>query len=80
MNGSIEIGKTSLVTKRYTQKEVIGYEKTLSPVTSVRIMVIKITSVRIMLFIVSYMNLKLHQMDANIVFLNEDLGEHTCIE
>ena len=66
--GNIERYKARLVAKGFTQKEGIDYHETFSPVS-------KKDSFRIIMALVAHFDLKLHQIDVKIVFLNKDLDE-----
>jgi hypothetical protein len=67
--GNIERFKARLVAKDFTQREVIDYTKTFSPVSS-------IDSFRIIMALVAHYDLELHQMDVNTTFLNDNLEEN----
>jgi hypothetical protein len=67
-NGSIERYKARLVVVGYTQKQVIDYFDTYSPVT-------KITTIRALIALAAIHNLLIHQMDVKTAFLNGDLEE-----
>ncbi|RDX92639.1 hypothetical protein CR513_25194, partial [Mucuna pruriens] len=58
---NIERYKTRLVVKGFTQKEVIDYKETFSPVSSK-------DSFRIVMILVAHFDLELHQMHIKIVF------------
>ncbi|RDY13096.1 hypothetical protein CR513_02027, partial [Mucuna pruriens] len=66
--GNIERYKASLVAKGFNKKEDIGYKETFSPVSSK-------DSFRTIMTSVAHFNLKLHQMDVKIAFLNGDIDE-----
>jgi hypothetical protein len=57
------------VAKGFTQREGIDYTETFSPVSSK-------DSFRIIMALVSHYDLKLHQMDVKIAFLNGNLQEN----
>ena len=59
--------------KGYTQKERIDYDKTFSPV-------VRFASIRLILAIVASLDLKLHQMDVKIAFLNRGLEEEIYMQ
>ncbi|GJS11004.1 retrotransposon protein, putative, ty1-copia subclass [Tanacetum coccineum] len=67
-DGTIDKYKARLVIKRYRQREGLDYFDTYSPVT-------RITSIRMVLAIAALRNLKVHQMDVKMAFLNGDLEE-----
>ena len=73
MDGTIEIYKTRLVTKGYTQKEGINYEEAFSPV-------VRFASIRLILAIIAHLNLELYQMDVKTVFLNGELEEEIYMQ
>jgi hypothetical protein len=56
------------VVKGYTQREVIDYNETFSPVSCKH-------SFRIIMALVAHYDLELHQMDIKTAFLNGDLDE-----
>jgi hypothetical protein len=56
------------VAKGFTQREVIDYNETFSPVSCK-------DSLRIIMALVAHFDLKLHQMDVKMTFLNGDLEE-----
>ena len=66
--GRIERYKARLVAKGFTQREMIDYNDTFSPVSSK-------DSMRIIMALTSHFDLELHQMDVKTVFLNGDLEE-----
>ena len=68
-NGKVETFKVRLVTKGFTQKEVIDYEETLSPVTMLK-------SIWILLAIAAHFDYKIWQMDVKIALLNGNLNEY----
>jgi hypothetical protein len=57
------------VTKGFTQREGIDYNKTFSPVSCK-------DSFRIIMTLVAHYDLELHQMDVRTTFLNWDLEEN----
>jgi hypothetical protein len=57
------------VAKRFTQREGIDYNETISPVSFK-------DSFRIIMALVAHYNLELHQMDVKTAFLNGDLYEN----
>jgi hypothetical protein len=67
--GNVERFKARLVAKRFMQREVIDYNKTLSPVSCK-------DSFRIIMALVAHYDLELHQMDVKTVFLNGDLEKN----
>ena len=66
--GNVEMYKTRLVAKGFTQKECINYKETFSPVS------LK-DSFRIIMALVAHFDLELHQMDVKTAFLNGDIDE-----
>jgi len=68
LKDNIERYNFSLVTKGFTQKKDINYKEKFSPVSSK-------DSFRTIMTLVVYFDLKLHQMDVNIAFLNGDIEE-----
>jgi len=60
--------KTRLVAKGYNQEEGIDFDETFAPVT-------RLEAIRIRLAFVSYMGIKLFQMDVKCAFLNGFLQE-----
>jgi hypothetical protein len=64
--GNIEIFKARLMAKRFKQREGIYYTEIFSPVSCK-------DSLRIIMELVAHYDLKLHQMDVKIAFLNGDL-------
>jgi hypothetical protein len=67
--GNIDRFKARLVAKRFTQREGIDYNETISPVSFK-------DSFRIIMALVAHYNLELHQMDVKTTFLNGDLYEN----
>jgi hypothetical protein len=57
------------VAKDFTQREVIDYNETFSPVSCK-------DSFRIIMLLVAHYDLELHQMDVKTTFLNGDLLEN----
>ena len=66
LDGSIDKYKARLVIKGYRQWEGLNYFDSHSPTT-------RINFIRMILVIVVLRNLKVHQMDVKITFLNGDL-------
>ena len=64
-DGRIETFKARLVTKGYTQKEVIYYEETFSPVAMLK-------SIQIFLSIPAHFDCNIWQMDIEMIFLNSN--------
>jgi hypothetical protein len=71
-NGNIERFRVRIVAKGFTQREVIDYTETFSPVSCK-------DSLRIIMTLVAHYDLELHQMDAKTAFLNGDLLENVCM-
>jgi hypothetical protein len=67
--GNIERFKARLMAKGFTQREVIDYTETFSPVSCKN-------SLRIIMALVAHYDLELHQMDVKTTLLNEDLLEN----
>ena len=63
---NIERFKSWVMAKGFIQREGIDYNKTFSPVSSK-------DSFRIIMALVAHYDLKLHQMDVKMAFLNGDL-------
>ena len=66
----METFKDRLVAKGFTQKEVIDYEETFSPVAMLK-------SISILLSIAAHFDYEIWQMDVKTAFLNGSLDE--CI-
>ena len=66
--GNVESYKAHLFIKGFTQRDVIDYKETFSPVF------IK-NSFRIIMALVAHFDLVLHQINVNIAFLNDSIGE-----
>jgi hypothetical protein len=71
-NGNIERFKARIVAKGFTQREVIDYTETFSPVSCK-------DSLRIIMTLMAHYDLELHQMDTKTAFLNGDLLENVCM-
>jgi Reverse transcriptase (RNA-dependent DNA polymerase) len=67
-DGKVECHKACLVAKDYTQKEVLDYTDTFSPI-------IKPTTIRLILSLAVTNNWPLQQLDVNNIFLHDDLNE-----
>ena len=73
LKGNIERYKARLVTKDFTQNEIVDYNETFSPILSK-------DSFRIIMALVAHFDLELHQMDVKIVFLNGHLHEEIYMQ
>ena len=71
--GSIDKFKARLVAKGFKQKSGLDFFNTFSPVT-------RITSIRLLIAIAAIFDLKIHQMDVKIAFLNGDLEEEIYMD
>ena len=72
-DGSIELYKTRLVAKSFTQEYGIDYEETFAPIA-------RISSVRALLAIAATSKWDLFQIDVKNAFLNRDLSEEVYIQ
>ena len=72
-NGSINKFKARFVTKGFKQKDDLDFFDTFSPVTS-------ITSIRLLIAIVAIFDLKIHQIDVEIAFLNGNLEKEIYMD
>ncbi|XP_070017891.1 uncharacterized protein [Nicotiana sylvestris] len=68
VDGTIDKYKARLVVKGYRQKKGLDYFDTYSPIT-------RITSIRLLVALATVYDLKIHQMDVKIAFLNGELEE-----
>ena len=71
--GQVEHYKARLVTRGYSQRPGIDYQKTFSPV-------VRFESVRSVIALAVHGNMKLHQMDVKTAFLNGELHEEVFIQ
>jgi hypothetical protein len=62
IDGSVEKFKAHFVAKGFSQKEVIDYDETFSPV-------VRYTSIRVVISIATKMGWKIHHMDVKTTFL-----------
>jgi hypothetical protein len=72
-DGTIDKFKARLVAKGFKQKVDLDFFDTFSPVT-------RITSIRLLIAIAAIHDLKIHQMDVKIAFLNGDLEEEIYMD
>ena len=72
-DGSIDKFKARLVAKGFKQKADLDFFDTFSLVT-------RITSIRLLISIAAIFDLKIHQMDVIIAFLNGDLEEEIYMD
>ena len=72
-NETIDIYKSRLVVKGYTQQKGIDYGEAFSPV-------VRFASVRLILALVARMDLELYQMDIKLAFLNGELDEEIYMD
>ena len=73
VDGSIDKHKARVVIKGYKQTEGLDYFNTYSPV-------MRIHFIRMVQAITALRNLKVHQIDVKLIFLNEDLDEEIYME
>jgi hypothetical protein len=71
-DGTIEMYKTRLVAKGYTQKEGKDFFDTYSPIA-------RLTIIQVLLSLVASHGLLIHQMDVKTTFLNGELEEEIYI-
>jgi hypothetical protein len=72
-DGSIEKYKARFVTRGFSRKEGLDYEKTFAPVT-------RYTSIRVVISLALVMGWRIHQMDVKTTFLNGVIEEEVYIE
>ena len=72
-NGSMAKYKARFISRGFSQKEVIYYEETFSPVA-------RYTSIRSILAIAGVLKWKVHQMDMKTTFLNGVVEEEVYVE
>ena len=71
--GSVEKCKARFVSRGFSQKEGIDYDKTFAPVA-------RYNSIRVIISLTLVLGWKLHQMDVKIAFLNGKIEEEVYIE
>lgn len=62
-NRSVEVYKTWLITKRFTQTYGIGYLETFAPIA-------KLNNVKILVSLIAMLEWPLHQLDVKVAFPN----------
>ena len=72
-DGSIEKYKARFVARGFSQKEGVDYDETFA-------LVARYTSIRTIIALASTMGWRLHQIDVNTVFLNEEIEEGVYVE
>ena len=72
-DGSVERCKARLVAQGYSQEKGLNYDETFSPV-------VKSESIRSVIALASKNDLKMHQLDVTMAFLNGELEEEVYVE
>ena len=72
-DGTIDKYKVKLVAKGFKQQADLDFFNTFFPVT-------RVTSIRLLIAVAAIHDLKIHQMDVKIAFLNGNLGEEIYMD